>query len=72
MKGDLKMKVCVLGCGAYGIALAMMLVRNNHDITMWTKFEDEKNMLETKRENNLKRGNCLVFLLLLKNKYDFD
>ncbi len=48
------MKVCVLGCGAYGIALAMMLVRNNHDITMWTKFEDEKNMLETKRENNLK------------------
>ena len=40
------MKVSVLGCGAYGIALSMMVNRNNHDITMWTKFEDEKKMLE--------------------------
>lgn len=48
------MKVCVLGSGAYGIALAMMLNRNNHDITMWTKFENEKNLLETKRENGIK------------------
>lgn len=48
------MKVTVLGCGAYGIALAMMLHRNNHDITMWTKFEEEKNLLENTRVNSTK------------------
>ena len=54
------MKVSVLGCGAYGIALSMMVNRNNHDITMWTKFEDEKKMLETKRENKNKLPNVKI------------
>lgn len=54
------MKVSVLGCGAYGIALSIMLNRNNHDITMWTKFEDEKKMLETERENKNKLPNVKI------------
>ena len=36
------MKVGIMGCGAYGISLAVNLVKCN-DITMWTALEDEKN-----------------------------
>lgn len=54
------MKVSVLGCGAYAIALSTMLNRNNHDITMWTKFEDEKRMLEIERENKNKLPNVKI------------
>lgn len=42
------MKICILGTGAYGIALAAMCNENNHDIIMWTKFNDEKKELEEK------------------------
>ena len=46
------MKVTVLGAGAYGLALANMLNENNNDITLWTKFEEEKEVLE--KENKTK------------------
>lgn len=39
------MKVGIFGTGAYGMALASVLVENNIDVTMWTKFEQEKNDL---------------------------
>lgn len=45
------MKVAILGTGAYGLALALMVHENKWDITMWTKFEDEKEMLEYYHEN---------------------
>ena len=45
------MKVAILGTGAYGLALALMVHENKCDIMMWTKFEDEKEMLECYREN---------------------
>lgn len=45
-------KIGILGTGAYGIALAKMFHENNCDIIMWTKFEDEANMLLETRMNN--------------------
>lgn len=48
------MNICILGCGAYAIALATSISRNNHNITMWTKFIEEKNSLEKNRENKSK------------------
>lgn len=45
------MKVGLFGTGAYGIALASVLESNNIDVTMWTKFEEEKNNLVKNREN---------------------
>ncbi len=45
------MKVGVFGCGAYGMALSSIMTDNNCDITMWTKFEDEKKNLEITRKN---------------------
>lgn len=43
------MKVTVLGTGAYGLALANMLNENKNDITLWTKFKEEKENLEKEK-----------------------
>ena len=40
------MKVTILGCGAYGMALSNILIDNNCEVTLWTTFEEEKNQLE--------------------------
>ena len=45
------MKVGLFGTGAYGMALSSILMENNCEVTMWTKFEEEKNQLETTRKN---------------------
>ena len=53
-------KTCVLGTGAYGIALALALNKNSHDIIMWTKFEEEKTVLEQTRRNDSKLPNVVI------------
>lgn len=45
------MKVGIIGTGAYGLALANTIYSNHHSIIMWTKFEEEKEMLEKTRMN---------------------
>ena len=45
------MKVAILGAGAYGIALSKVLCKNQHEVFMWTKFDEEKEMLLSFREN---------------------
>lgn len=45
------MKIGLFGCGAYGMALSSILTENNCEITMWTKFEEEKEQLEKTRKN---------------------
>lgn len=47
------MKVGIFGTGAYGMALASIINDNNKEITMWTKFEDEKDNLEKTRKNEV-------------------
>ena len=46
------MNIAILGTGAYGLSLSLMFHKNNCNIRMWTKFEEEKKMLETSRENS--------------------
>lgn len=46
------MKIGLFGTGAYGLALSSILTTNNHEVTMWTKFEEEKNSLELNRGND--------------------
>jgi len=43
--------ITILGTGAYGLALALMFHRNHCHITMWTKFEEEKEQIEQNHEN---------------------
>ena len=37
------MKIGLFGTGAYGMALSSILVENNCEVVLWTKFEEEKN-----------------------------
>ena len=46
------MKVTILGSGAYGLALALMVNENNHDITIWTKLDSELKELKENHTNN--------------------
>lgn len=45
------MKIAVLGLGAYGIALAKVLYKNENKVSMWTKFKEEADSVLLKREN---------------------
>ena len=45
------MNITIIGTGAYGIAISLMLNENKNKITMYTPFIDEYNMLVKKREN---------------------
>lgn len=60
------MKVGLFGTGAYGMALASVLVDNNVEVTMWTKFIEEKEQLEQTRKNeNLIPGYTLSEIIKL-------
>ena len=45
------MKVFVVGCGGWGMALSMLLDSNGHDVTSWSFFEEECRMLRENRGN---------------------
>ncbi len=45
------MKITVLGAGAYGIALALAAYRNQNQVTIWTKLEEEQEEISKYREN---------------------
>jgi glycerol-3-phosphate dehydrogenase (NAD(P)+) len=45
------MKVSVLGSGGWGCALASVLIENNNEVTLWSKFESEINMIRETGEN---------------------
>ena len=44
-------KVGILGAGAWGIALGLVLHKNGHQVTMWTCVESEAEMLLKDREH---------------------
>ncbi|MGI6181664.1 MAG: NAD(P)H-dependent glycerol-3-phosphate dehydrogenase [Agathobaculum sp.] len=45
------MNVFVLGTGGWGIALAILLHQNGHQVTSWTFFEEECSLLRRERAN---------------------
>lgn len=45
------MKISILGIGAYGIALAKAFYNNDNKVSMWSKFKDEVDIVNLKREN---------------------
>jgi len=50
------MKTTVFGSGSWGTSIALLLNNNGYDVTMWSKFEEEKNKLLQTRENPLLGG----------------
>ena len=45
------MKIFVVGCGGWGMALSMLLHENGHDVTAWSFFEEECRLLRENRGN---------------------
>lgn len=45
------MKICIAGDGAWGTALALNLLLNQHDVVMWGAFPDYLAEMREKREN---------------------
>ena len=43
--------VSVIGAGSWGTALALLLCKNGHDVTVWSYKEEEVRMLSEKREH---------------------
>lgn len=50
------MKTVVLGSGGWGTALAMLLVENGHEVTLWSYLEEESRRLRETGENPLLPG----------------
>lgn len=48
------MNVGIIGAGSWGIALSVLLAKNNHQVMVWSILEDEINMLNTEREHKSK------------------
>jgi glycerol-3-phosphate dehydrogenase (NAD(P)+) len=49
-------KVTVLGGGSWGIALAIVLSNNGHDVTIWSAVPNELNMLKENHEHKMLPG----------------
>lgn len=50
------MKVCVLGSGGWGTALALDLLENGHDVTLWSYRQEECEAMQASRENPMLKG----------------
>ena len=50
------MKITVLGSGAWGTALAMLLLENGNDVTLWSYTEEESKFLRETHENPMLKG----------------
>ncbi len=44
-------KVCVLGAGSWGTALAMVLAENGHDTLVWTHRADQAEEINSVHTN---------------------
>lgn len=49
-------KIAVLGGGSWGIAIAVLLHKNGHEITIWSALETEIEMLKEKHEHKMLPG----------------
>lgn len=59
-------KVCVLGAGSWGSALAMVLAENGHDTLVWThraEQAEEINRMHTNKNIYLKRSCQQIYML---------
>ena len=50
-KGQAMANVSVIGAGSWGTALALLLCKNGHDVTVWSYKEEEVRTLSEKREH---------------------
>jgi len=64
------LKITVLGSGAWGTALAMVLLDNGNDVTLWSFDEREAAVLRETRENPMLKGVELPAELKITTTFD--
>ena len=64
------MEICVLGSGAWGTALSMLLCKNGHRVTLWSYCEEESATLQKTGENPMLPGVALPPELNLTHRED--
>ena len=64
------MKITVLGSGGWGTALALLLLDNGNDVTLWSYRKDEAAHLRETRENRLLKGVMLPEALAVTGSMD--
>ena len=50
------MNITVLGSGAWGTALALLLLENGNNVTLWSYFQKESDQLKETHENPMLKG----------------
>ena len=55
-KRGIMARISIIGGGSWGIALAVLLSRNGHEITIWSALENEIAMLKEKHEHRMLPG----------------
>ena len=50
------MKITVLGSGAWGTALSLVLLENGHQVTLWSYTREESQVLRDNHENPMLKG----------------
>ncbi len=64
------MSVTVMGSGAWGTALALLLLENGHSVTMWSYTQEESDVLRARGENPMLPGVPLPESLKLTTTLD--
>ena len=64
------MKITVLGSGAWGTALALVLHDNGHDVTLWSFLAQETETLQKTHENPMLKGVSLPDGMTFTNAFD--
>ncbi|MBE5939926.1 MAG: NAD(P)-dependent glycerol-3-phosphate dehydrogenase [Lachnospiraceae bacterium] len=54
------MNITILGAGGWSIALAVLLEGNGHNVTIWSKLQNEVDMLNEKRENSVSLPGVII------------
>ena len=64
------MKITVLGAGAWGTALALVLVDNKNDVTLWTYKSEQAEIMRRERINPRLKGVALPEELHISDTFD--
>ena len=70
------MKIGVLGAGTWGIALAELLDKNKHNVTVWSAIPEESDLLTSKGEHpnlpHIKLSKSIVFTKSIETVANFS